>query len=329
MKTIKVAFCDFWQGVNKEEFILVKVLRERYNVEILEDPTKADYVFFSVFGDKHWLLPDNCIKIFYTGENVCPDFNACDYAVGFEWMDYGDRYLRLPNYLATPFFKKPTLLMEQKHLLPIPDKTGFCSFVVSNSEGNPIRRQLFEGLSKYKKVDSGGRWLNNIGGPISDKIEFEKNHKFAIACENSSHIGYTTEKLVEAFAAQTVPIYWGDPEVTKIFNPKAFINVNDYQSIDDVVKKVREIDNDDHLYLSILKEPALLHAEIDCYDNKYRPVLDFMKNIVEQPIDQAKRYNREFWGKRYRERECQLIKYRKKSLLQTMMEQVIRKFQFS
>lgn len=158
MEPIRIAFVDFWATVNKEEFILVKALREHHEVEILNDPKEADYVFFSVFGDEHWFLPDRCVKIFYTGENICPDFNACDYAFGFEWMEYGDRYMRLPNYLATPFFKKPTLSMEQKHLHPLSEKGAFCSFVVSNGEGNPIRRQLF------KNFRSINRWIAEAAG---------------------------------------------------------------------------------------------------------------------------------------------------------------------
>lgn len=304
---VRIAFVDFWQSVNKEEFILIKALKEHHEVEIFDDPKEADYVFFSVFGDEHWFLPDRCVKIFYTGENICPDFNACDYALGFEWMEYGDRYMRLPNYLATPFFKKTTLLMEQKHMSQLAEKDSFCSFVVSNGDGNPIRRQLFEELSKYKQVDSGGRWLNNVGGPVADKLEFESRHKFAIACENSSHPGYTTEKLIEAFAAGCVPIYWGDPEVAKVFNPRSFINVHDFSSLDELVEKVKSIDNDPAAYRSMLNEPALLHPESDSLEANYQKVIVFMNHIVEQPLEYAHRYNREFWGKRYQDRERNLV----------------------
>jgi len=319
--TVKVGFCDFWQGVKKEEFILVKALREFCDVEIMDNPVEADYVFFSIFGDDHWFLPDKSIKIFYTGENVCPDFNACDYAVGFERMSYGDRYMRLPNYLATPFFKQPTLLMEEKHLSEIPEKTAFCSFVVSNGNGSPIRKQLFDKLSEYKKVDSGGRWLNNVGGPVPDKLQFESSHKFAIACENSSHIGYTTEKLVEAFAAKTVPIYWGDPEVCKVFNPKAFINALDYDSLDSLLDDVIKIDNDDELYEKMINEPALLSIE-NSYDKEYSRVCDFMKGIISQSIESAQRYNRVFWGEKIILHEKNLIKRSRKGVKELLLERL-------
>ena len=312
-RQIKIRYVDFWSTCDFDNHIITRALRANFDVEIVNDDS-ADYVFFSIFGDEHWLLPERCIKIFYTGENVCPNFNACDYGIGFEWMDYGDRYLRFPNYYATKFFERTTRLMEDKHLRPIPEKTEFCSFVVSNPEGNPIRKQLFEKLSEYKQVNSGGRWLNNVGGPVEDKLEFERKHKFSICCENSSHSGYTTEKIVESFAAQTVPIYWGDPDVAKVFNPKAFINAMDYASLDGLLAAVKAIDDDDTLYLQMVKEPALNQGLT--LESQYNVLSDFLTNIVNQPLSMAQRYNREFWGKKYLNREITMIIDSKKTLIQ-------------
>lgn len=322
-RKIKIRYVDFWTQFKFENHILTKALRENYDVEIVNDDS-AEYVFYSVFGDEHWFLPEHCIKIFYTGENVCPDFNACDYGIGFEWMEYGDRYLRFPNYYATKFFERTTRLMEEKHLRPISEKTEFCSFVVSNPEGNPIRKQLFEEISKYKIVNSGGRWLNNVGGPVADKLEFERKHKFSICCENSSHRGYTTEKLVEAFAAQTVPIYWGDPEVSKIFNPKAFINAMDYASTEDLISVIRKIDSDDKVYQQMLVEPALNSLDLSL-DGQYLVMCNFLKNIVDQPIEKAQRCNREFWGKRIANHQKDLVVSKNKSLSVLIKEKLKQK----
>lgn len=322
-KSIKIRFVDFWASCDYEHHILTRALRENFDVKIVNDES-ADYVFFSVFGDEHWFLPESCIKIFYTGENLCPDFNACDYGIGFEWMDYGDRYLRFPNYYATKFFERTTRLMEDKHLRPIPEKTEFCSFVVSNPEGNLIRKQLFEEVSKIKQVNSGGRWLNNVGGPVADKLEFDRKHKFSICCENSSHSGYTTEKLVEAFAAQTVPIYWGDPEVVKIFNPKSFINAMDFANLEDLIEVIRDIDSSEGRYRQMLKEPALNNQEFS-FDSQYKNICAFVKHIVDQPLDEAQRYNRDFWGKRIIEHQKNLVRNNGTSLKTQIKEKLKQK----
>lgn len=80
----------------------------------------------------------------------------------------------------------------------------------------------------YKKVDSGGKYKNNIGKPVENKRDFQMTHKFVIAFENTSTRGYTTEKIIGAYAAGAVPIYWGDPDVAMTFNTKSFINCNEY-----------------------------------------------------------------------------------------------------
>ena len=137
----------------------------------------------------------------------------------------------------------------------------FCSFVVSKGSGyvDKRREELFELLSGYQKVDSGGRYLNNIGIPkgVSNKLDFQSKYKFSIACENSLHSGYSTEKIVQAFAAKTVPIYWGDPDIGKVFNEQAFINCFKYKSFSDVLEKVKEVNEDDSQYLEMLRAPAL------------------------------------------------------------------------
>lgn len=305
---VRIAFVDFWPGCDQQNHIITKALKQKYEVKFVH-PQEADYVFFSVFGDEHWSLPDETVKIFYTGENLCPDFNICDYAIGFEWMDFGDRYYRLPNYYATEFFlPKVEQMLQKHHLSADKDYVGrkFCSFVVSNPAGSPIRREAFERISTYKKVDSGGRWLNNIGGPVEDKLAFDSEHKFSIVCENSSHRGYTTEKIVEAFAAQTIPIYWGDPEVTRVYNPKAFINIQEYANWDDLIAEVKKIDENKDLYIRMLKEPAIKDGSFT-YQEQFDGMAAFLAHIIEQPHSEAYRYNREFWGKRYVERERALM----------------------
>jgi hypothetical protein len=86
-------------------------------------------------------------------------------------------------------------------------------------------------------------------------------YKFSIVFENASHPGYTTEKILNAFLANTVPIYWGNPLVSQDFNPKAMINCHDFESFEWVVEAIRELDQDDARYLQMLSEPFLLGGE--------------------------------------------------------------------
>jgi hypothetical protein len=50
--------------------------------------------------------------------------------------------------------------------------------------------------------------------------------KFALVFENAIAPGYVTEKIVNAFLAGAVPIYWGDHAVLEIFDRRAFVFVD-------------------------------------------------------------------------------------------------------
>lgn len=299
MKKIRIAFKDYWADFPQtmDSYLILRILRKHYDVEISDDP---DYVFFSAMGESHWSVPDRCIKIFHTGENLVPDFNACDYAIGFEWMEFGDRYLRFPLYL----FYRRELLEAAWHKHEIPegwdlktDKTAFCSFVVSNPD-NPARNEAYRILSGYKKVDSGGRYLNNVDGPVADKLAFERRHKFSLCYENGSHPGYTTEKLVEAFAARTIPLYWGDPEVSRIFNPSSFVDLTGYSSLEEALPVIEELDRDDSRYMQVLQEPAF-RTDAPSLEEELSRLEAWLLHIFEQPLEKARRRNRNNKGKYY------------------------------
>ncbi|MGX2982281.1 glycosyltransferase family 10 domain-containing protein [Helicobacter sp. 23-1045] len=206
MKKIRVHFADFttMDGIKRR---ILEILAQKY--EVILDSDNPQYLFYSVFGAEH--IKYDCVRIFYTGENIAPDFNFCDYAIAFCHLNFGERYLRYPLYL---FYGGDYLRARDKHLgisnEILRQKRRFCNFIVSNGGANPLRREFYEILSAYKRVDSAGRFLNNVGGAVADKFAFQSECKFSLCFENSSTSGYTTEKLIQAVAARTIPIYWGD-----------------------------------------------------------------------------------------------------------------------
>lgn len=278
-KVVRIAFVDFSSDFNIKDNEFISILSERY--EVIIDNKKPDYLFYSNFGREY--LKYDCVKIFYTGECIVPDFNLCDYAIAFDDLTFGDRYIRVPLYELFQYGRRYRTLLDNS-FKRIENKTAFCGFVVSNDQGMPEREIMFELLSKYKKVDSGGKYKNNVGGPIKDKLEFDRQHKFSIVFENCVHPNYTTEKIVDAFIADTIPIYYGNPEIGKEFNTKAFINVHDFSSFDEVVNRIIEIDNNIELYNAIKKEPLLTGGHTNLDDLKI-----FLYNIFDQPIKSARR----------------------------------------
>lgn len=176
-------------------------------------------------------------------------------------------------------------------------KTGFCSYVVSADGGIGNRRDdIFDYICQYKTIASGGRHKNNLpdGKGVPDKFEFQKHYKFSLTCENSSFQGYTTEKIVDAFAAGCIPIYWGDPNIKSYFNEKSFINCLDYSSDKELLDRIIEIDNNDNLYYQMLQEPAI-HAESSLFPMIKPDYLEkFLLSIASQSPSDALRRNSAF-----------------------------------
>lgn len=268
MASISVKFIDFWPSFNHIDNKFTQALKSKYDVSVIaeNDSASPDLLFYSRCGiGKHYKYTD-CVKIFYTGENDYPNFNECDYAISFHDIDVCGRNLRYPLYaLETPKIRTEANLIKG----PEASHRKFCSLVMSNSSMcDPVRLKIIEAVNNYKPISSGGKYHNTIGHRVQDKIEFLTNYKFNLALENSLIDGYITEKIADAFIASTVPIYWGGKYAKSDFNPNAFINVNDYDTIDSFIKALCEIDSDPALYMSYLTAPSRLSETISNFDEK-------------------------------------------------------------
>jgi len=269
MKKIKVAFADAWAGFEKP---IIEILQKRYQVEISDNP---DFLIYS-FAGKSYKKYKNCVKIFFSYENILPNFNECDYALGLHDMSFGKRYKRIAYEVTS---KDTSASNIPSNTLTLEDLQGrrFCNFVYSNStlgKGSAFRMELCKRLMEYKHVDCPGRVLNNMS--ISDaglarpkqghwnwekqKVDLLKQYKFTIAIENQfSENGYWTEKIMHPFISKSIPIYSGSSTVGEVFNTKAFINCHDYDNdIDKIIKRIIEIDTNDDLYLEMVNAKPVL-----------------------------------------------------------------------
>ncbi|MFI5156558.1 MAG: glycosyltransferase family 10 domain-containing protein [Chitinophagales bacterium] len=272
---IKIHFSDFWSDFDHKDNYFVRVLSKKYTIAF--DRESPDFLFFSCYGNEY--LKYKCLRVFYTPDNVRVDFSCCDFGIGFDYMQR-ENYFRLPLYVyylngdLQPLVKKdidaPRILRE---------KTGFCNMIVSNPNSKK-RIQFFHKLSKYKKVDSGGRYLNNIGEPVKEKVPFIRNYKFTFAFENSSYPGYTTEKIMEPMVAHSMPIYYGNPLIAKEFNPGSFVNAHDFKSDEEVIDRIIELDQDDKKYLNCLEQPYVYNNDLNSLDFNPGQFETFLDKIV-------------------------------------------------
>lgn len=280
MRKIKLRFTDFWVDLNYVESVFYKLLSNRYDIELSDNP---DYIIYSVFGYDY--LKYDCIRIFYTGEQVCPDFDIADYAIGFETMIFDDRYIRFPLFALSYSPEKLTSIESDFQEINIDNfvKRDFAVFTYSNSKATSSRDQFYQKLNQVKQVTSPGKHLNNTGFFISDKVAFENKFKFSIAFENASYRGYLTEKILDSFAANTIPIYYGDEIIENDFHPESFINLHNFNNFDEAIEYILTIENDSERLQKMLK-----HIKFKDHVYLYQEqLIDFFDNIFNQDLSQA------------------------------------------
>jgi alpha(1,3/1,4) fucosyltransferase len=300
---IRIACRDF-PGDGRPERLL-RLLATRFPIqEVQADP---DYVIHSVSGYS-FLKDTSAIRIAFFGENVRPDFNLSDYAFAYDWMTFGDRYYRAPNYMLYAAFLQLAAGTPAHGGIPFADRR-FCNFLYSNADAHPMRDRIFDRLSRIRQVDSAGGYRRNVA-PLSVKaykddwdlaaVAWQSQYRFSISVENSSTPGYSTEKLVHALAAGTIPIYFGDPLIDRVFNPGRFINVHEL-GLDAAVEQVRRLDGDPEAFADMVAQPVFRDGAVP-RELTASHLLDAFGFIFGQPKEFAFRRNPHCWGRIYEDR---------------------------
>lgn len=301
MKTVKIKFAGKWPGITPEENVICYWLKKNgYDVQITDD---ADYVICDVFANppfEYCRYPQ--VRIFESGENVIPDFNLVDYAICRYPISLFDRNFYLPGCTNPgPFWHA---LAKKDRNYPaefLKEKVYFANLITAHDSEHNYRSIFFEKLSAYKRVESAGSFLNNMpnGETVNwrdnSKTDFQRRSKFTICFESTAHEGFITEKITDAFFSDTVPIFFGSPNITEFFNKDAFINVSDYESLDAVVERIKELDQDDEQYLQMLRQPILLDPDLPRRMDE--ELEKYILHIFEQPLEKAYRRCRVYYPK--------------------------------
>ena len=301
-QVLRIDFVDFWPGFDKHDNWFTSVLSRRFDIEVSPQP---DIVLYSCFGFDHRRF--NCTRVFLSWENRGWGFSECDWAFTSD-LNSSTHHYRLPLWVA--WLDQPFEHPQVDPSAILREKDGFASVVVSNPSGD-TRNRIVQQLERHRPIASGGRFRNNVGGPVVDKLSFIGRYKFNIAFENSSSPGYTTEKVLQALSADTVPIYWGDPFVGHDFNTRRIVSYHDFSSEDAFIQHILHLDEDDDAYSSVLREPWFATgrtpppcADIDAFLDRIEAIIEWKGRPIGQrcgPATWAARVQ-DVWSIRRRDR---------------------------
>lgn len=105
-----------------------------------------------------------------------------------------------------------------------------ASFLTSSKTGtygHQYRQDIFARLPESVPCHAHGQVTPSL--PITkyksppkllDKRSMLVPFQYSIIMENCQRPNYFTEKILDAFATKTIPIYWGCPNIDTFFNPK-------------------------------------------------------------------------------------------------------------
>lgn len=275
---------------------LIKRLNEyskRIQFEYCDCQTEeCDVVFYSLYDRIENLekIVGNPLLIYWTDENAGIGANEIhddpfhfykkdNLSISF-YDDSSDNiflpffFTNIDDYIYT----KNNLFVEN----PIKDK--FATFCASNLScyNAKLRTEVVKYISsEYKEVTCCGSVLNNtngklLGWSIEERFDFHRPYKFNICFENmysSGNMIYMTEKLLNAFAYQTIPIYWGAERVNEIINPNSYINCND-KSFEQILSEIKYFDENEDAYYDMLNTYPFVYDLDDYLYDLFKKIYD-------------------------------------------------------
>lgn len=237
-------------------------------IHITKNPYESDILVQSCLNT---IIKNKGKKILINMEPITPrNYNQYDIIISthLKYPDLTKVFYYPYTFFHINSFKRVDYILNRSLYFNFENKKKFCLFVASNEKAWQ-RIDFFKRLSQYKHIDSRGRILTNFDritfGHWTDEFLNEiRQYKFIICFENSDTKGYGTEKISNAYLGETVPIYWGNKDFYQYLNKKSMVLLEEYneECINKAIQEIKELDNNDELYLEKIKEPLFVDNKI-------------------------------------------------------------------
>ena len=249
---------DLFSDVSKEVPVIIdshfsqKSLNKKIAQKLTRSRKKRQQIAFE--QDLSLEKTINALYVWYTPENKRPPLHLpYDIFLSHDLDPYFNRNIYLPFWvtkLGSNLNQAQTVqsnLLSKRYIDKLPAK--FACAVISNPE--PVRMEFLKLLSSIGAVDLFGKF----GTRLKSKSEISNQYRFNLCFENSIYPGYVTEKLIESWNIESIPI-WSGSDKGDFFNSRAIINVAE-MGFDKSLEKIRYLESHPEEISSILSEPIL------------------------------------------------------------------------
>jgi hypothetical protein len=303
MKTIYVGSegMGYEWGFKLTEYILNKLYSELKIIK--SNSIKCDFIVRSDYSQKFW----NKYKkphIFWTAEcypikNMGENYDEFIYLTNdIDDISKNQSYIYYPYCLDYPYLshlyqnkrfckskKEYFIAYCYKHTVDFRENI-FDKFVEKCKTNNKTCNALGKCHGKYPET----KYKNNIGNGYesSELLKEYSKHKFVLAIENTYTNGYITEKLLNAYYSNSVPIYYGSDKVFELFNKKSFVYINDFDNLEQCIDFV--VNMPDKKYNEYMGEKLINENNdiINLYNENYKNneyktnILNSYKNMFDK-----------------------------------------------
>jgi hypothetical protein len=145
--------------------------------------------------------------------------------------------------LGPPFFRvdfSANWVYSSKEIPTHNSKNKLVSFIGSiehlQQHGYVLRQDVATMLLKRGEIDCFGKGIN----PIESKLDALRDYRFSVAMENTREDYYYTEKLIDCFLTETVPIYWGCPSIHEVFDSRGMITFESLSELESILDSLSE-----------------------------------------------------------------------------------------
>lgn len=253
---IKPSYFEWYHGIEKQDNDIVVMTESCMKLVdmqiesvkillILEPPCISPYTY-------QWIKqPENYQKFNYI-------------------LTYNEELLSLDKRFIKYLWGGSWIMPEDRQIYP---KTKNISIIASwkkDTEGHRLRHEVIERFGD--KIDVYGNGYKFV----ESKLEALKDYRYTIVIENERMDNWMTEKLNDAIATGTVPIYWGCKSVGEYYSKNGMIICKSIEEIENAISVATEENYNkalDYVGYNFEKATELYIPEDRMYQTFFKPVL--------------------------------------------------------
>lgn len=284
-----------------------------FNINNLINP--AAIVFLNSHNEVHFMKAlhrYHCPKILYLWEPPLHD------AVAYN-RSYHQHFNKVFSLSSDQVDNKrvykwvyPQPVLEMLGSIPDYDQKKLCTMMIGNHYSNhpqeiySERLRAIQFFSRYgPEVFEfyGGGWPAHqypcYRGTVPRKVDCLKHYRFSICYENTRDLpGYLTEKIFDCMIAGCVPVYWGDPEITRYIPANCFIDRRSFNSLEELYAYLSSMSRD--TYEQYLNNIRNFLASSSAHRFSIDAFIDIFLSAIDSAYDRSRIFSLE---------QCQRLGY--------------------